>query len=125
MMPRCESSAADMLSVLIVDDNDQIRQLIRFVVTPVAHTIHECADGAEALAAVAKHRPDWVLMDVEMPKVDGITALGWIKAAFPSVKVLIVSQYNDQRMRAAAKVAGADGYVLKENLTEIPRLLTT
>ncbi len=113
-----------MLSILIVEDNDPMRRLIRLVVTPVADTIRECANGVAALAAVAEDEPDWVLMDIEMPSMDGITALERIKAAFPSVKVLIVTQYNDDRMRAAARLAGADGYVLKENLTELPRLLT-
>jgi CheY-like chemotaxis protein len=112
-----------MLSILIVDDNDAMRRLIQLVVAPVAHTIRACADGAAALAAVREGQPDWVLMDVEMPEVDGITALGSIKAACPAVRVLIVTQYDDDRLRAAARRAGADGYVLKEDLTDIPRLL--
>jgi CheY-like chemotaxis protein len=112
-----------MVSVLIVEDNDQMRSLIRRMVAGVAGRIHLCADGAEALAAVAAHRPDWVLMDLAMPRVDGMTALRRIKAAFPSSRVLIVTQYDDARMRRAAQEAGADGYVLKEDLAALPRAL--
>jgi DNA-binding NarL/FixJ family response regulator len=124
MMRACEFRSQDRPSVVIVEDSDQMRSLIRIIVSPFARVVGECSDGAEALQAVAQHQPDWVLMDIEMPKVDGITALGRIKASFQSVKVLIVTQYDDVRMREAAKSAGADGYLLKDDLMEIPRFLT-
>ena len=123
-MMRRGSPIAGMLSIVIVEDNDQMRRLIRLIVRPLARVVRECADGVAAVAAVSETQPDWVLMDIEMPAMDGITALERIKAAFPSVKVLIVTQYDDDRMREAATLAGADGYLLKENLTELPRLLT-
>jgi DNA-binding NarL/FixJ family response regulator len=115
----------DVRSLLIVDDNDRMRDLIRVLVSGLVDAIHECGDGEAALAAVAEHRPDWVLMDIEMPREDGITTTRRIKAAFPAARVVIVTQYDDDRLRRAAREAGADGYVLKESLMEIPRLLST
>src|SRR5262245_14783914 len=112
-----------MVSLLIVEDNDHMRRMIRSVITDLAEPIHECADGAEAPGLYAAHRPDWVLMDVEMPRLDGITATRRITGAFPAARILIVTQYNDARIRRAALDAGARGCVLKENLLELRTLL--
>lgn len=51
-----------MMTVLIVDDNAEMRRLLKSIVRPLAEAAYECGDGAEALAAYAAHRPDWVLM---------------------------------------------------------------
>ena len=76
-----------------------------------------------AYAAYAAHRPDWVLMDIQLPGLDGIAATAQIRAAFPDARILVVSGYGDVRLRAAAREAGACGYVLKEDLLEIRRRL--
>jgi CheY-like chemotaxis protein len=112
-----------MVSLLIVEDNDHMRRMIRTVVADIAHPIHECADGAEAPALYLAHRPDWVLMDVEMPRVDGIAATRLITAALPAARILIVTQYDDARIRRASLEAGAQGCVLKQNLLELRSLL--
>jgi two-component system response regulator DegU len=112
-----------MVSILIVEDNDHMRRMIRNVVTGLADPIHECGDGADAPGLYAAHRPDWVLMDVEMPRVDGITATRLIIQAFPAARILIVTQHNDAKIRRAALDAGARGMVLKENLLELRTLL--
>ena len=108
---------------MIVDDNGEMRRLIRSFVTPLAEQIFECGSGTEAIAAYAVHHPDWVLMDVEMNEMDGITATLKIRERFPSARILIVTQYDNSEMRAAACAAGALGYVLKDNLSELRRLL--
>jgi len=95
-----------MKRLLIVEDNEQMRRLIRAVVAPLAQTIYECAVGDEALDSYRSYSPDWVLMDVELPGLDGITATQQITAAFPSARVLIVSDYGTERLRHAARLAG-------------------
>lgn len=112
-----------MVSVLIVDDSEPMRQIIKILIAHVAAEIHERGDGREALAAYSAYRPDWVLMDIAMPYVDGITATREITGAFPTANVLIVTDYDDADLRTAAKEAGARGYVLKENLIEVRRWL--
>lgn len=112
-----------MPSVLIVDDNDDMRLLIRGVIAALAEPIYECRDGADAVAACARYKPDCVLMDIEMPVTDGLSATRQILTALPSTTVLIVTQYDDQRLRRAARDAGARGYVLKENLLELRTVL--
>lgn len=114
------------MKVLIVEDHAEMRQLIRSVVNDLADTVVECNDGAEAVAAYAAHKftcEDWVLMDLEMPEVDGLEATRRLRAAFPDARIIIVTQHGDTHLRAAASEAGACGYVLKENLLELRRLL--
>lgn len=111
------------MNFLIVEDNENMRRVIRSVISEFAREVHECSDGSEALAAYAAHRPDWVLMDLRMKGVDGIDATGQITSAFPQARVLIVTDYDDPDLRAASRAAGASGYVVKENLLDLSRLL--
>jgi len=110
--------------LLIVEDNPAIRRVIRSIVTALAGEIYECEDGVEALAAYTTHQPDFVLMDIAMNTMDGIAATRQITAADPAAKVIIVTNYDEADLREAARQAGACGYVLKENLLEIRRLLS-
>jgi len=105
--------------VLIVDDSQPVRELIKMTLAGVAEIVGECSDGSEALAAYERLRPDWILMDIDMKELDGITATRQITAAYPEAKVVIVSDYNDAELRQAARAAGAAGYVAKENLLDI------
>jgi CheY-like chemotaxis protein len=111
------------MNILIIEDNEAMRRLIRNVVCAPPWRCHECPDGSEALAAYARHRPDWVLLDVEMKTADGIAVAGQIHASFPEAKIVILTSYDDADLRAAAREAGACGYVLKENLLEVRRWL--
>lgn len=106
-------------NLLIVEDSPSMRHLIKSVVADLALCIHECADGSEALDAYEKFHPEWVLMDVEMHEKDGFTATREIVEAHPEAKIVIVTKHATERMREAAKKAGACEYVLKENLIEI------
>ena len=107
------------VSFLVVDDNSTMRRVIGRLVGEFADEIIECEDGKQALLAYARHQPEWVLMDVQMPEKDGLTATREICAAYPKAKVVIVSNYGDEATRAAANQAGAVAYVLKENLLEL------
>jgi CheY-like chemotaxis protein len=114
------------MKILIVEDHPPMRQLIRSLVADLAEAVSECADGAEAVAAyTAQHfnSNDRVLMDLEMPGVDGLEATRRLRAAFPGAQIIIVTQYGDAHLRAAATQAGACGYVLKENLLDVRQLL--
>ena len=111
------------MSLLIVEDNAKMRRMMKSLVADLASAVHECSDGAQALAAYAAQRPDWVLMDIAMKELDGIGATRAIKAAFPEARIIIVSSYDGADLRQAAQEAGACGYVLKENLLELRRWL--
>jgi len=112
-----------MGSVMIVDDSEDIRRMLRAVVADFAEPIYECRDGNEACAAYVAHRPDCVLMDISMTPTDGLTATRNIVRMFPEARIVIVTQYDDARLRSAALQAGACGYVLKDNLLDVRRFL--
>jgi two-component system, chemotaxis family, chemotaxis protein CheY len=111
------------MKLLIVDDNAQMRLLIKSFVDDIAESVIECSDGSEALTAYREQLPDWVLMDIKMGQEDGISATRQIKAAYPAARIMIVTDYNDSRLRRAARCAGACEYVVKEDLREARRIL--
>ena len=113
------------MSFLIVDDNAVMRRTIRHVVAEFAGEIIECSDGADALISYSDHRPDWVLMDIEMKLMDGLTATREICAAFPDARVAVVTNHGGAEMRSVASDAGACAFVVKENLLELRAILTT
>jgi CheY-like chemotaxis protein len=111
------------MNFLIVEDNENMRRTIRSIIAALAGETHECSDGSEALAAYAEHLPDWILMDVKMKEMDGITATRQIKAAFPKANIMIVSDYDDPDLRIAARQAGASEYVVKDSLLKVYDIL--
>jgi CheY-like chemotaxis protein len=111
------------MKVLIVEDNAVMREMIKRIVGDLVDEISECEDGNQALAAYEARCPDWVLMDIEMPDMDGIAATRCLIKTHPEAKVIIVTDYGDKPLRAAAYAVGACGYVLKENLFEVRRWL--
>lgn len=111
------------MTVLIVDDNAGVRRLLRRAVLDTAGTVWECSDGSEALATYANQRPDVVLMDVRMPGMDGLAATRQIREFDPAACVVMVTDYDDEDLRKAASDAGACGYALKQNLTDLSRLI--
>src|SRR5689334_5368733 len=113
------------MKLLIVEDNQPMRRLIRSLVADLAESITECCDGADAQANYAEHHPDWVLMDLMMPQMDGLTATRQILAVNPAARVVIVTDHESPALREAAQKAGACGYVLKENLQELRQFFTT
>jgi CheY-like chemotaxis protein len=110
--------------ILIVDDSEPVRRTIRSLLRKVAGEFHECSDGDEAVDAYARFRPDWVVMDIEMERIDGITATRRIVAGFPEAKIAIVSNYDEPGLHEAAREAGARAYVLKENLLVLSRIVS-
>ena len=111
------------MKFLIVEDNHEMRRLIVKIVSQTGDLIVECEDGAEALPAYRAASPDWVVMDLQMPRLDGISATGAIIENFPEAKIVIVTDYGNADLRRAAREAGAREYVVKENLIELRRLL--
>lgn len=107
------------MKLLIADDNEKMRTMLKKLVKGLADEIVECNDGKEAVAMYAKFRPDYVLMDIQMKEMDGITATKLIKQSNPAAKVIIVSNFSDQKFRNAAGNAGVMGFVPKENLLDV------
>ncbi|MDR1684070.1 MAG: response regulator transcription factor [Elusimicrobiota bacterium] len=101
--------------VLIADDQTLFREGIKDVLTGEKwiEVVGEAADGEEAVALTKKLKPEVVLMDIKLPKLDGIAATRQIKAAVPEVNVLMLSSFEDEAHVMEAIKAGANGYLSK------------
>jgi len=113
------------MKVMIVDDNAEMRGLIRNVLEEVASEFVECSDGKEAVAAFETERPDWAVMDVTMRVMDGLTATRLIKSKFPASQIMVITQHNNPKLRERAQEVGASGFLLKEDLLELPTALAS
>lgn len=100
-----------------------MRRLIKSLLADLADVIAECSDGSDAQRCYAAHQPDWVLMDLMMPQMDGLVATRQILASDPAARVVIVTGHESRALRREAQEAGACGYVLKENLLELREIL--
>lgn len=105
------------IRVLIVDDHAILRDGIRSLLERQEdiHVVGEATNGREAIERVQELLPDLVLMDVAMPEMNGLEATRQIKARFPQVRVLILTQHDDHEYVEPMLRAGASGYVLKRS----------
>lgn len=104
------------IRLLIVDDHPVVRDGLRGMFTgdPDFEVVGEARDGAEALALAAHSRPDVVLMDLRMPGMDGVTAIGRLVGSGSTAKVLVLTTYDTDADVLPAIEAGATGYLLKD-----------
>ncbi len=104
-----------MTTVLLVDDQDLIRTGFTMILDAEddIDVVGEARDGAEALRQVAALRPDVVLMDVQMPGVDGIEATRSIVEAHPDTRIVILTTFDDDQYLFDSLNAGASGFLLK------------
>jgi NarL family two-component system response regulator LiaR len=105
------------IRVLIVDDHTIVRKGIRALLAEIVGfvVVGEGADGHEAIALTARLNPDVILMDLSMPRLDGIEATRQIRARHPESRILVMTSFaTDDKVLPAIK-AGAQGYLLKES----------
>jgi len=101
--------------VVIADDQDMVRSGLRLILELAGvEVVAEAADGEEAVAAVLEHLPDVVLMDLRMPRVDGVEATRRLTDAGTSSRVLVLTTFDLDRHVHDALSAGASGFVLKD-----------
>lgn len=104
------------MTFLIADDNPSLRKVICSILHSPGDSFFECSDGLEAVSDFQKYHPDFVIMDIEMNKMDGITAAKEILRDFPGANIIILTQYDDDFLREAALKSGVKSYFLKDNL---------
>ena len=113
--------------VLVADDQKVVREGIVMLLglLPGIEVVGAAADGEEAVELAATHRPDVVLMDLRMPRCDGVQATRRIRAAHPSTEVVVLTTYADDGSLFPALEAGARGYLTKDaGAEEIARAIT-
>jgi len=103
------------IRILIADDHTVLRQGTRSLLAqePDLEVVGEAGDGEEAVALATQLKPDVILMDIAMPKLDGIGATKQIKTLHPEISVLVLSAYDDDQFIFRLLQAGAAGYLLK------------
>ena len=112
--------SGEALTILIADDHPIFRKGLRALLggQPTLRLVGEAASGPEAVRLAAELRPDVILMDLQMPGGDGLTAIRRIVAAHPGSRILVVTMFEDDDSVFAALRAGARGYVLKDTEDE-------
>jgi DNA-binding NarL/FixJ family response regulator len=102
------------IRVLVVDDHPMVREGLRSMLsTDGIEVAGEAARGAEAVSLAGELAPDLVLLDLELPDVDGLSVLGHLRETPPELPVLVVTMHQDPELVRRAVQAGAAGYVLK------------
>ncbi len=106
----------EKIRLLIVDDHPLFRQGVRFYLEsiPELKLIGEAENGARALTFLREHQVDVILMDLQMPGMDGVEVTGEIKKEWPETRVLILTSYNSWDKVYSALKSGAAGYILKD-----------
>jgi DNA-binding NarL/FixJ family response regulator len=121
-------SGAPAVILLIAEDNARMRESIKRYLhsrIPGFHTVIEVEDGGQAIACYERMHPDWVLMDIAMEPVDGLAASRAILGAHPEAKIIILTNYDEARYRAAAREIGTKAFILKERLGDILSVLSS
>lgn len=110
----------DVITIALIDDHKLFREGVKRILSyePTFDVIAEADDGSEAKALIEEHEPDVVLMDINMPEVNGIEATRELIEHYPNTKVIILSIHEDETYVTHALQSGAQGYLLKEIDTE-------
>ena len=123
-----EDVSAATVRVLVADDQTVVREglVMLLGLSPQVEVVAAAADGDEAVKLARRHRPDVVLMDLRMPRCDGVAATRSILAELPSTRVIVLTTYADDLSVFAALEAGARGYLTKDApAAEIQRAIRT
>jgi NarL family two-component system response regulator YdfI len=109
-----------MIRVMITDDHLIIREGLRLILETGEdiEIVGEAVDGAECLELVPTLKPNVILMDLQMPRMDGITAIDHLRKDFPEIAIVILTTYNEDDMMIRGLQAGARGYLLKDSSRE-------
>ena len=109
-----------MIRVLITDDHLVVREGLHLILETAddIEVVGEAMDGAECLRLVPELKPDLILMDLQMPRMDGITAIGHLRKDHPEIAIVILTTYNEDDLMIRALQAGALGYLLKDSSRE-------
>lgn len=113
----------ESIQVLLADDHREFRRTLRELLEeePGIHVVAEADDGRQAVSLARELSPDAILMDVEMPLLDGIQATREIRSLRPGVGVIGLSVHRDRRLVRAMLEAGASGYLSKDE--DLPRVV--
>jgi CheY-like chemotaxis protein len=111
------------MKLLIADDSQDARELVGRLCASLATDIRYCEDGDEAIRCYETFQPDWTILDLSMPRMDGLAATRIILQQYPNARIVVLTQYRGAEYEQAARHAGARAFVSKDNLQELLTLL--
>ena len=108
------------IRVMITDDHLIVREGLRLILETAEgiDIVGEASDGSECLQLVPELKPDVILMDLQMPRMDGITAIGHLRREYPEIAIVILTTFNEDDLMLRGLQAGARGYLLKDTSRE-------
>jgi len=113
------------MKLMIIDDHEGMRSTIRQLIAAPDDSVVECASGDDALRLLVQFKPDCVTVDVSMPGLCAFKTMRAIREAHPSARVICVTSHDQPDYRRAAYDAGASGFVVKDNLSDLYLLVAT
>jgi two-component system, chemotaxis family, chemotaxis protein CheY len=111
------------VKLLIVEENGAMSRLLATLLEGLAISVSQCNEGSRALEACANLMPDYVVIDLNLAGVDAFAAIHQMVAVHPGVRVLLLGEEDDVRLRGRAAEAGVWKYVLKESLVDVRRFI--
>src|SRR4029078_2449551 len=120
-----EREGSEVIRILLVDDVEKIRESLRAILATSPHfeIVGEACDGEDAVLAVARLKPSVVVMDINMPRLNGIEATAWSRRTYPHVVVVGVSAIATEDTCQLMKAAGATTVISKEAVEQLHRLI--
>lgn len=104
-----------MKTVLVVDDSRTMRDMLRHCLSQAGYAVVEAVDGEDGLTVLARHRPDAIISDINMPRLDGFGFIERVRAdqAHRNIPILVLTTESDDAKKARAREAGASGWIVK------------
>jgi len=113
------------MKLMIIDDHDGMRSTIRQLISAPGDNVVECVSGDEALQQLANFKPDCVTVDVSLPGLCAFKTMRAIRETYPPARIICVTSHDQPDYRQAAFDAGASGFVVKDNLSDLYLLVAT
>jgi len=108
------------LTIVVADDDPQYREIVRYLLAAASDTVTivgEAEDGEQALTLVCLERPDLVITDLIMPRLDGVALTRRIRQELPETRVILISSHTEDAYRLWASDSGVDAFVSKQVIT--------
>lgn len=117
------SASTGQLKILIADDHAGMRGIIRRSCASLAADFAECDSGAAAVKVCSENAPDWVIMDLRMPGMNGLNATEAVRQVAPLARVIVISQFTEPELAEQARRAGAVDFVSKEDMSRLVEII--
>ncbi len=126
MTPMCTQSKSGPPTAVIADDYANVRGAVTGLLAPTHEVVAAVGDGEALLEAAGSHRPDLLIVDINMPRVTGLQALPRLRALLPDALIIIITVTEDPALARQASALGANAFVLKSRLAkDLIRALST